>query len=214
MDRRTFLGTGAALGLLAPTGVLAAGKCVSVAYGGMCTSSLAFDTIVRNFPYEQQDRWCWAAAVSMIFQFYGYHVGQDKIVERAYGGSFDLSGDFVENARLLNRPWVDDRGRNFVSQIKPLFAVTPYAENTATAEMISALDRGQPVLLCDAHHAMVLTSLTYANDPMSPQVKRAVVADPWPDREHLYALKPDALTAPPAGRLHLAAVVEVYADRG
>jgi hypothetical protein len=214
MDRRTFLGTGAALGLLAPTSALAAGKCVSVAYGGMCTSSLAFDRIVRNFPYEQQDRWCWAAAVSMIFQFYGYAVGQDKIVERAYGGSFDLSGDFVENARLLNRPWVDERGRNFVSQVKTLFAVTPYAENTASAEMVAALDRGQPVLLCDARHAMVLTSLTYANDPAAPQVKRAVVADPWPDREHLYALNPDELTAPPAGRLHLAAVVEVYADKG
>jgi hypothetical protein len=212
MDRRLFLGAGAALGLLARTQALAAGRCVSVAYGGMCTSQLAFDRVTREFDYQQQDRWCWAAAISMIFAFYGYRVSQDTIIERAYDGHFGLTGDFVENARQLNRPWSDERGKVFDCQIKPLFAVTPYAQNAASAEMIAALDRGHPVLLCDERHAMVLTSLTYANAPAMPQVTRAVVVDPWPDRDpHVHALDPDDLTAPPSGRLHLAAVVEVYA---
>jgi hypothetical protein len=217
MDRRTFLGTSAAFGLAAatPLPALASGKCVSVAYGGSCTSSLSFDSVLRNFTFEQQDRWCWAAAVSLIFAFYGYRVSQEAIIERAYDGSFDLTGDFVENARQLNRPWADDRGRIFESSVTPLFAVAPYAENAANAEMISALDHGQPVLLCDARHAMVLTAMSYVNNPAAPQVTRATVIDPWPDRDpHVYALAPEDLTAPPAGRLHLAAVVRVYATNG
>ncbi|HXM00215.1 MAG TPA: papain-like cysteine protease family protein [Rhizomicrobium sp.] len=214
MDRRTFLGSAAGLGLAAaaPGRALAVGKCVSVAYGGMCTSALSFDKALRNFAYDQQDRWCWSAAVSMIFAFYGYKVGQSTIVERAYDGKFDLTGDFVEDARQLNRPWVDENGKTFNCLIKPLFAVAPYAENQANRQMIDALDQGQPVLLCDAHHAMVLTAITYVDDPSAPIVKRAIVADPWPDADpHVYALAPEDLTAPPAGRLHLAAVVQCYA---
>jgi Papain-like cysteine protease AvrRpt2 len=217
MNRRGFLGTGAALGLAAalPVRAHAAGKCVSVAYGGVCTSALSFDAVVRDFAFDQQDRWCWSAAVSMIFAFYGYRVSQRTIVERAYDGSFDLSGDFVEDSRQLNRPWIDERGRVFECTAKPLFAVAPYAENAATREMIAGLDRGQPVLLCDARHAMVLTSLSYVNDPASPQIRHALVADPWPGADpHIHALEPQDLTAPPAGRLHLAAVVQVYAANG
>jgi hypothetical protein len=217
MNRRDFLGTGAALGLVAagPARALAAGKCVSVAYGGVCTSSLAFDAVLRNFAFDQQDRWCWSAAVSMIFAFYGYRVSQKAIVDRAYDGNFDLTGDFVQDARQLNRPWVDERGRVFECAITPLFAVAPYAENEATREMIASLDRGQPVLLCDSHHAMVLTSLSYVSDPAAPRVTRALVADPWPDADpHFHPLEPRDLTAPPVGRLHLAAVVQVYAANG
>jgi hypothetical protein len=217
MNRRDFLGSGAALGLAAaaPVRALASGKCVSVAYGGVCTSALAFDSIVRNFAFDQQDRWCWSAAVSMIFAFYGYHVSQSTIVERAYDGSFDLTGDFVQDARQLNRPWVDERGRVFECTVKPLFAVAPDAENGATREMISALDRGQPVLLCDARHAMVLTSLSYASGPGVPVIQRALVADPWPGADpHIHPLEPRDLTAPPEGRLHLAAIVQVYAANG
>jgi hypothetical protein len=211
MDRRTFLTVGAAFGLVAPATALAAGKCVSVAYGGVCTSALQFDHIVRNFDYQKQDRWGWAAAISMIFAFYGYRVSQDTIIEKAYDGSFDLTDDYVQNARQLNRPWVDETGRPFLSEIKPLFAVTPYAQNTAQAAMVAALDRGQPVLLCDSRHAMVLTSLSYASAASAPEIRRAVVADPWPDNDHVHTLDPKDLTAPPAGHLNFAAVVQVYA---
>jgi hypothetical protein len=211
MDRRTFLGTGTAFGLMAPGAALAAGKCVSVAYGGVCTSALRFDAIARNFDYENQDRWGWSTAISMIFAFYGYRVGPQKIVDKAYDGNFSLGGDFVENARQLNRPWIDDDGKAFLSEIKPLFAVAPNAQLTAQAAMVSALDHGQPVLLCDARHAMVLTSLSYANAPSAPIIQRAVVADPWPDNEHIHVLEPVDLTAPPVGRLRLAAIVQVYA---
>ncbi|HEY2071779.1 MAG TPA: hypothetical protein VGG48_19620 [Rhizomicrobium sp.] len=220
MDRRKFLTAGltagAALSLLESGArpAFAAGKCVSVAYGGMCTSEIAFARVVREFDYsQQQDRWGWAAAISMIFAFYGFKIGQEAIVDHAYGSSFDLTGDFVENTHMLNRPWVDEKGRQFDCQVRPLFAVAPDAQNTATAAMIAALDRGQPVLLCDAHHAMVLTSLTYASDPIAPRVSRAVVADPWPDHDHVHTLEPVDLTAPPVGRLHLAAVVEVFSDK-
>src|ERR1700689_3089442 len=148
MDRRTFLtagtalASGTAISLAAAGPAAAAGKCVSVAYGGMCTSELpAFARIARNFPYEQQDRWCWAAAMSMIFAYYGYKLGQEAIIARAYNGSFDLSGDFVDNARLLNRPWVDENGRAFDSTLHTLFAVTDDAQTVATGAMIAALDR-------------------------------------------------------------------------
>jgi len=214
MNRRAFLRTGAAFGLATagPGRALASGKCVSVAYGGVCTSSLAFDAVVRDFAFDRQDRWCWSAAVSMIFAFYGYRVGQSAIVSRAYDGNFDLTGDFVQDARQLNRPWVDEHGRVFECAVKPLFEVASNAENGATREMIAGLDRGQPVLLCDAQHAMVLTSLSYVNNPAAPAVTRALVADPWPGADpHIHTLEPRDLTAPPIGRLHLAAVVEVYA---
>lgn len=213
MDRRLFLG--GALGLLAaPQAALATGKCVSVAYGGVCTTAVRFDHVVRTFDFQRTDRWGWAAAVAMIFSYYGYNVPQQKIVDRAYDGSFDLSGDFVENARQLNRPWVDESGKQFDCTLRPLFAVTPYAEGVAIGQMIAALDAGQPVLLCDAHHAMVLTSLTYSNDPVSPLIKHAVVADAWPDHDHVHELDPADLTAPPVGRLHLAAIVQVYPGGG
>lgn len=217
MDRRTFLRSGIALGLAAagPGPALASGKCVSVAYGGVCTSALSFDAVLRNFDFDRQDQWCWSAAISMIFAFYGYKVSQQTILDRAYGGNFDLSGDFVQDARQLNRPWVDEQGKIFNCLVKPLFAVAPYAENQSTRQMISALDQGQPVLLCDARQAMVLTSMTYVSDPVAPAIKRALVADPWPDADpHVRALAPEDLSAPPAGRLHLAAVVQAFAANG
>ncbi|MGH6870863.1 MAG: hypothetical protein ACREHE_05085 [Rhizomicrobium sp.] len=208
MNRRAFLT--AAAGLMAPASALAAGKCVSVAYGGVCTTSLRFDAVVRNFDFDRYDRWGWTSAISLIFAYYGHPIAAQTIVDRAYGGSFGLTGDFVENARQLNRPWVDESGRAFDCEIKPLFAVTPYAERIAIGQMIDALDRGQPVLLCDRQHTMVLTALTYASDPVSPIVKQATVVDAWQDNEHVHTLDAADLTAPPIGRLHLAAVVQVY----
>jgi len=211
MDRRTFLTAGTALGLLAPAHAFATGRCVSVAYGGVCTSALAFNTVLRNFDFQHSDRWGWATAISLIFAYYGYRVSPEAIIDKAYDGMFDLTGDYVQNARQLNRPWVDEIGRTFVSQMKPLFAVTPYAQNTAQAEMVAALDRGQPVLICDNRHAMVLTSISYASAPSAPEIRRALVVDPWPDNDRVHELDVAQLTAPPAGKLNFAAIVQVYA---
>ncbi|HTQ15028.1 MAG TPA: hypothetical protein VMH86_14220 [Rhizomicrobium sp.] len=208
MDRRAFLG--GALGLMAPASALAAGKCVSVAYGGVCTTALRFDAALRSFDFDRYDRWGWTSAVSLIFAYYGYRVAPETIVDKAYDGTFGLTGDFVENARQLNRPWVDETGKAFECVVRPIFAMTPYAQNVAIGEMIGSIDRGQPVLLCDLRHAMVLTSVTYRNDPVSPQVKRAEVVDAWQDNEHVHVLDAADLTAPPDGRLHLAASVAVY----
>ncbi|HEY1631204.1 MAG TPA: hypothetical protein VGF56_07800 [Rhizomicrobium sp.] len=185
---------------------------MSVAYGGVCTSALAFDGVLRNFDFQRSDRWGWATAISLIFAYYGYRVSQDAIIDKAYDGMFDLSGDYVQNARQLNRPWVDENGHAFTSLLKPLFAVTPYAQNTAQAEMVAALDRGQPVLLCDNRHAMVLTSLSYASAAAAPEIRRALVVDPWPDNDRIHELDTAQLTAPPAGKLNFAAVVQVYAS--
>ena len=206
------MGTGAAFGLFAPGAALAAARSTVGTLPDTRTSALRFDGVVRNFNFRLEDRWGWTSAVSMIFAYYGYRVSQRAIVEKAYDGSFDLSGDdFTQNAQLLNRPWLDETGKAFESQIKPLFAVTPYAEGVAEAEMVAALGRNQPVLLCDSKHAMVLTELTYENGPGTPRITRAVVADTWPDKRRFYALDPRGITAPPAGRLNYAAVVQVYA---
>jgi hypothetical protein len=75
----------------------------------------------------------------------------------------------------LNRSWTDDNDNDFTS------AGDAYSANAVTAAQ--DLANNDPLIICSLGHAMVLTALTYIQDPYAPggaSVTQAIVRDPWP----------------------------------
>ena len=87
----------------------------------------------------------------------------------------NLPGQPAQILADLNRPWADENGNAFL-----------VAGDVLTANPMTAaqdLARDMPLIIGTLGHAMVLTSLEYARDPVgNGSVTAAVVRDPWPGR--------------------------------
>jgi hypothetical protein len=130
---------------------------------------------------QLQSNWCWAAAISGVFAYYGHPVSQARIVREAYGGIANMRGTPQAIMGSLNRDWVDDAGRPF----------------EATANMFSGswvtaaqdLAQNHPLIVGSLGHAMILTAAEYtryANG--NGQIQGVIVRDPWPSNPRRRAL--------------------------
>src|SRR5579864_7442162 len=123
LTRRTLL-----LGMLAvatgtPRLARARQSCrVSAESTPVCRAEVDFEDFLQHaYDPQRASQWCWAACISMVFAFHGHPIRQERIVEEAYGGLYDLpSGSGRNIARQLDRSWVDDRGRPFRSRLLSL----------------------------------------------------------------------------------------------
>lgn len=51
--------------------------CQQTAQGNLCISQVDFTQFAQTaYMTQQQDEWCWAASISMLFSFYGHPVSQ------------------------------------------------------------------------------------------------------------------------------------------
>jgi hypothetical protein len=92
MDRRAFLrgGIAGASAWLAPKTVFASQSCGQAAttpYGPVqrCTAGIKSVALQPVQSYQQQNEWCWAACISMVFAYYGHRVSQQRIVKEVWG---------------------------------------------------------------------------------------------------------------------------------
>jgi hypothetical protein len=183
MERRAFLrGALAGAGLFAATRTLLSEQQCSqptptmTAMGvhpvEVCTAGVPSVTFKQA--YQEKEAWCWAACISMVFDFYGHPVDQARIVKETWGVAANMPGSPAGILRDLNRRWTDDHGKNFVCQGDML------SVNLNTA--IQDLQAGHPLIIGAIGHATVLTAVTCAVDTFTTQftVQQVVVRDPWP----------------------------------
>ncbi|MCB9610169.1 MAG: C39 family peptidase [Polyangiaceae bacterium] len=132
--------------------------------------------------YMQQElpQWCWAASVSMIFQYHAHPVSQARIVGETYGSVVDLPADALTIARQLNRCWVDDSGYAFVANLTGLYDGDTGLGSITNANIIQELDQDRPLIIANQSHAMILTAIEYHATPTGPYVTSVGVFDPWP----------------------------------
>jgi hypothetical protein len=129
-----------------------------------------FDPSARQ---QRMSEWCWAACIEMTFHRYGYVVDQESIVATVYHGVVDEPACIADILALLNHSWIDQNGRYFVARCT-VFGVT-------FDDAISDLAADHPLIIGTHGHAMVLTSITLANNADGSRTfVAATVRDPFP----------------------------------
>jgi hypothetical protein len=132
---------------------------------------------------QLQSNWCWAAAISGVFAYYGHPVSQARIVREAYGGIANMRGTTRAIMESLNRDWVDDANRPF------RVSADTFSANWITATQDLAQNR--PLIVGSLGHAMILTAAEYTRFPNgNGRVQGVIVRDPWPTNPRRRTLSP------------------------
>lgn len=180
MKRRDFIAN-LAVATLGTTSIMATPgfasepdiRCGYDGYGRqICTVGIPSFQAQQIAERQYMSEWCWAASISMIFNYYNHPVSQARIVKEAYGRIVDMPGSPLAILRSLNRPWVDDNDEEFS------VVADHFTANYLTA--IEDLRNDSPQLIGALGHAVVLTAMTFVDTPAGPQVISAIVRDPWP----------------------------------
>jgi hypothetical protein len=154
-------------------------------YGQLRRASIDFGRFFQEtHQLQKMPNWCWVACVSMIFNYYGHPISQERLVTEIYGAPFNLpSGNGLNISILLNRDWVDDRGRAFKARITGIYDFMANTLAITNIQIINELLSGHPIVIGVGTHAVVLIGVSYYLDPWgNPIVTVATVADPWPGR--------------------------------
>jgi hypothetical protein len=182
-----LLAAGAVATPLPATANVRCGDYEQTAYGPaqICDAGIPsqeLDVTAQLEPNVQlQSNWCWAAAISGVFAYYGHPVSQARIVREAYGGIANMPGTTRAIMGSLNRTWVDDANRPF-----------RVSADTFSSSWITAaqdLAQNHPLIVGSLGHAMILTAaeyLRYGNG--NGTVRGVIVRDPWPNNPRRRAL--------------------------
>lgn len=170
----------------------------AVALGQNCVSEVEFSRFYQKATPQVQSQWCWAAVISMIFDYYGYSVSQARIVREAYGAEFNWpakSGEVI--ARQINRQWIDDRNQRFSSTVTSAYDAFAGFSATTNEILINELHNERPFIIGTKNHAVVGTSMQYWRFPngMIGNVGAVGVFDPWPMSQRARGLTPAEMTA-------------------
>jgi hypothetical protein len=185
MERRTFLRTAfAGAGFIAASRTLFGAKQCGTPVQTMtpmgeqpievCTTGISSMTFKQAF--QQRNEWCWAACISMVFEYYKHAVDQQRIVKETWGTVADMPGMPGDIMRDLNRRWTDDGGRAFECQ------ADTFSANADTA--VQDLINDHPLIIGALGHATVLTAITSEVDMATSQyeIREVIVRDPMPGR--------------------------------
>jgi hypothetical protein len=140
----------------------------------ICTAGISSITLKQA--YQQQNEWCWAACISMVFEYYHHAIDQQRIVKETWGTVADMPGMPRDIFRDLNKRWTDDAGKVFECQ------GDVYSANANTA--IQDLIDDHPLIIGALGHATVLTAIISQVDTATSQyeIQQVIVRDPWPGR--------------------------------
>jgi len=136
----------------------------------------------RNYKPQQQSMWCWAASMSIIFSYYGHPVSQERIVSDLFNGMEpDLpASNYIIFIRDLNRSWTDDNGQVFNVRIRGLYDAQDGVAKLPNSQVIAELAAQRPLLMCNTHHATVVSLLQYQGSSQYPHIIYGEVYDPLP----------------------------------
>lgn len=166
-----------------------------------CVAQVPFYQFAARYEPQFQSEWCWAACISMIFDYYGHPVTQERVVTEAYGAPANVpAGSGFVIAQALNRSWVDDNGHPFRSVLRAAFDAQAGLAAINSAIIVQALARGYPLIVGARTHATVMTAVSYVSTRMGTNILQVGVFDPRPGRGGRKLL-PDEMIPAPVGSL-------------
>jgi hypothetical protein len=122
-------------------------------------SHIADQTI--NSP-QFRSQWCWAACISMIFDYYDHPVAQSRIVRRIFGSSMvDIPAMPHQILQALNISWEDDNGDRFYPEGAQIMTPDRNRNNILASQLLS---QDTPIIIGSLGHATVLTAMSWAED--------------------------------------------------
>jgi hypothetical protein len=152
-----------------------------------CVASVDLSRFTRIYAAQEMSNWCWAASLSMLFNYYGYPVRQERIVEEVYGQLLNGTATTLQMSQQVNRNWFDDSGRQFAARLVSAYDYEYGVNALDNNTIINALVAEHPLLFANETHATVLTSVAYAPAPplsyapgIEAAILNAVMFDPWP----------------------------------
>lgn len=189
-------------------------KCGPTPFGTQCTSEVDFATFGQTaFQTQHKEQWCWAAAISMLFSYYGHPVSQEKIVSSLYGTTVNLpSGPGWNIASRLNADWLDDRNQKFSARLTAAYDFDARVITLNNAWLVNELHEDRPFIIGTNGHAVVATAIVYFPTPVGPNVTGIGVFDPWPGRgaRNLSPGEMVPMHMMPPGQLRFLATVRVF----
>ncbi len=146
---------------------------------------------------QQEPQWCWAASISMVCRFHGFHLSQKSIVARVYNGTANMSGDDRVLTAALNSVWQDDDGRRFRISAE-VFSPMMRQSNIDNRRVVDDLKNDRPMIAGTRAHVTVVARVDYLPQPGgTPQIGRVHVIDPFPGAapppEHARFLEADEM---------------------
>ena len=138
---------------------------------------------------QQQNMWCWAACIAMIFAYRGHPISQTRIVTEAYGAPFNMPAPGFTIAQALNRSWFDDLGRRFTSQVTGIYDAQFGLLAISNSGIVSTLAGGTPMIIGTGSHARVLTEVNYQSTAGGPNIVGGAVFDPFTGRVQCLTLQ-------------------------
>lgn len=137
-----------------------------------CTTGIPTEEFQAFQAMQANSQWCWAAAIQMIFTYYGMRIPQQRIVQETFGAQLNFPAQKPIIIRELNREW-QTGSRSYL--VRSDFSnVNP---DVAAWELLAK----RPLIVGTMGHCMVMTAMTYrraANGAGLPL--QFVVRDPWP----------------------------------
>lgn len=123
---------------------------------------------------------CWAASISMLFQYYNHPISQGDIVRIAFGELANMPVQPAQLTSALNRTWKDSTGGSFIVTTTKVFDNQNGFFNINGDDVIDALSNSQPVVIGTSQHTMLLTAVKYRRMPSGLRpIYWAGVIDPW-----------------------------------
>ena len=134
----------------------------------------------NTFDEQEESQWCWAASISMVCRFHGFHLSQKSIVTRIYKGSVNMSGDDRLLTEALNSNWEDDDGRRLRISAD-VFSPMLRQGNIDNRRVVDDLKNDRPLIVGSRAHTTVLARVDYFPQPNGqPRIGRVHVVDPFP----------------------------------
>ena len=177
----------------------------------MQTARVNIVQLAQAVRQQQCEQWCWAACISMIFNFYDHPLSQAEIVAATYGTVACLPSFGSTNVgRDLSRTYIDDRGIPFASRVVSAYDYFNGINTFNNQGVVDALSRNNPLVYANTAHAMIVYSVTYLPTALGPNIVRVDVVDPWPLNPRTHVLSsPEMIPAHLGGQMTFLAQVQV-----
>lgn len=146
----------------------------------LCRAGLPATVVQRMVQRQEQPKWCWAAALSMIFARHGHVLPQRDIVQEVYGAVFDTGMPTRQLPHAISRNWYA-QGVGWRAAAKFQLAPAGTVVPASSVLMSSSLEQDEPLLLSANGHAVVVVELQWQEAPGGARrIVGGTVIDPLP----------------------------------
>jgi hypothetical protein len=150
--------------------------------------------VLASYDKQQNTKWCWAACVQMVLNYYNVFITQQKIVNNCFGKVVNRAADDKVMFKALNG-WNTDVAGTMVK-------VSSNAYPATIKEISSFLKSQRPLIVGlsqgagNVGHAYVLIGMYYRKNTDNPEEKpySLILVDPWPGNPSIVDMRWDEFT--------------------